>query len=233
MPTHKSWIGIISDWLIFDWLIKWQPMNDRYDKNRSKNDLCPTGKKGPSSKPTDHLDGLGRFLFWWMSHRRTEWVIILKMKCALIKLRAFFFNRKEWLWMIDRVGIEVIGYDESYLRWWVILSMKERHLLVFTHEMNVADGTLGLENHDGSVKNRSKYIGPKIWTENLDRIFSSKPWLEPVWTGMHRNLNFYFYKWWNFGQKSNARLKIAWRHCEWRLTSRWRHRVGHRFCTEE
>ena len=231
MPTHKSWIGIISDWLIFDWLIKWQPMNDRYDKNRSKNDLCPTGKKGPSSKPTDHL-GRTWTVFILMNESSADGMSHhSKIEMRINKTESVFLNRKEWLWMIDRVGIEVIGYDESYLRWWVILSMKERHLLVFTHEMNVADGTLGLENHDGSVKLWSKSLvrkyGPKIWTG----IF--RAWLEPVWTGMHRNLNFYFYKWWNFGQKSNARLKIAWRHCEWRLTSRWRHRVGHRFCTEE
>ena len=46
---------------------------------------------------------------------------------------------------------------------------------VRSHEMNVADGTLGLENHDGSVKLWSKSLvrkyGPKIWTE----FFSRKP----------------------------------------------------------
>ena len=198
MPTHKPWIGIISDWLIFDWLIKWQPMNDRYDKNRSKNDLCPTGKKGPSSKPTDHL-GRTWTVFILMNESSADGMSHhSKIEMRINKTESVFLNRKEWLWMIDRVGIEVIGYDESYLRWWVILSMKERHLLVFTHEMNVADGTLGLENHDGSVKLWSKFLvrkyGPKIWTD----FFSRKPWLEPVWTGMHRNLNFYFYKWWNF-----------------------------------
>ena len=132
MPTHKSWIGIISDWLIFDWLIKWQPMNDRYDKNRSKNDLCPTGKKGPSSKPTDHL-GRTWTVFILMNESSADGMSHhSKIEMCVNKTESVFLNRKEWLWMIDRVGIEVIGYDESYLRWWVILSMKERHLLVFT-----------------------------------------------------------------------------------------------------
>jgi hypothetical protein len=40
--------------------------------------------------------------------------------------------------------------------------MKERHLLVFTHEMNVADGTLGLENHDGSGNISIRKVGPEI-----------------------------------------------------------------------
>ena len=56
---------------------------------------------------------------------------------------------------------------------------------VHSNEMNVADGTLGLENHDGSVKLWSKSLARKYGPKNLDRIFSSHDWnrFEPECTG--------------------------------------------------
>ena len=53
-------------------------------------------------------------------------------------------------------------------------------------------------------------FGPKIWTENLDRIFFEKTM---IGTGLNRNapeLELLFLQMVKFfGQKSNARLKIA------------------------
>ena len=70
-------------------------MNDRYNKNGSENDLCSTGKKGPSSKPTDHLDGLGRIIQTidgssadGMSHHS-------KIENHVNKVESVFLNRKE------------------------------------------------------------------------------------------------------------------------------------------
>lgn len=43
-----------------------------------------------------------------------------------------------------------------------MMSHSKDERAVFTHEMNVADGTLGLENHDWSEKIRFENFGPKI-----------------------------------------------------------------------
>ena len=76
----------------------------------------------------------------------------------------------------------------------------------------MADGTLGLRNHGRSVKFRSKYLelGPKVWTENFESKLFERIMIE---TGLNRNapeFELLFLQMVKvFGQKSNARLKIA------------------------